>query len=668
MSPPSEGVTPTTKQCVDRWFRSRGVPALADKHPLSKLLPVLIAPLLVVTAAQLATAPLLQLETWHVAVGPAVVTLVALPLLPTLRWMLDPGRDHERPSPRKWPLAIAVASAATVVVLLVTTGDDGEVVVEVAVNMGVLLLALVACVILLRPEVWARDEDERDVLQSSLFALAIAAVVVFALEGMPVEPLDAQALGMLPESAPAALPALPIVVLLCLLALLMSRNAPVGGAGFAWPGDRRDALFSVSPVLVLLLSVETTLLPTAHEPWFEALAPLGLLAILMLVPLRWPLEWSWYRTATRLLSRAGESTAALATVAPVVIGMYLLAYPALASFAGQEQLEVALLVNSLYLVVAGIGVGYGIDQMALWAWRKLGTNYRDILLGVLRGLPLLLVFTAFFLFTTELWQAAEGMPDWAFLALIGSVLGITFLFLLLLALADVKRHSVFEDWAAVRRAALRIEAGTRKVPHDDGRDDVDRLLREADLLDETRAEWRREPVSPLQLSPRRKLNVLGVVGVYQALIFIPLFCAAFGVFLGTGLLAVQNPLLDNWINGDQDPNEPRVPEDFFAGSFFSWPWTRVAFFLAAFSILYVAVDVVRSPDLRAQLFAGADEGVRQRLAVRKVYEERLPQWPRQQARADGATPRRACLRPRLRGKPALGRPSGAGARPRRADG
>ena len=135
----------------------------------------------------------------------------------------------------------------------------------------------------------------------------------------------------------------------------------------------------------------------------------------------------------------------------------------------------------------------------------------------------------------------------------------------------------------------------------------------------------------------------------QTFIFLPLFGAAFGALLGVGLVAVRNDLLDNWINGDRATGDRRPVENFFAEGFFSWPWTRVALFLAAFSILYVAVDVLRSAEQRAQFFAGADEGVRQRLAVRTVYElgdrtgrrrePRPPRRPRPRAPSRGSRAR-----------------------------
>ena len=268
------------------------------------------------------------------------------------------------------------------------------------------------------------------------------------------------------------------------------------------------------------------------------------------------------------------------------------------------------------------------------------------------------------------------MPDWAYITLVGAVIGITVLFLLIVALTDLKRHSAFVNWAEVRNAALRIDVdrsagATATMDAGDGRredtappaacpvepdggsaeegdlEDVRRLLDEASLTDKAAAERCDGPLELLQFLLRRRLNILGVIGVYQALIFIPLFVTAFGVFLGAGLLAVRNPLLDNWINGDQGiPSRPRKTENFLDDSFLAWPWTRVAFFLAAFSILYVAVDILRSPDMRAQFFAGADDGVRQRLAVRKVYEERLPHWS-PKSTAD-RTPPRERFRRRLR--------------------
>lgn len=55
---------------------------------------------------------------------------------------------------------------------------------------------------------------------------------------------------------------------------------------------------------------------------------------------------------------------------------------------------------------------------------------------------------------------------------------------------------------------------------------------------------------------------------------------------------------------------------------FTQPWNLVALLLAAFSVLYLAASIHTQDGLRKEFFAGADEGVRQRLAVRIVYDDR----------------------------------------------
>ena len=665
MSPPA-GPDPVQKsdlriqERVDRWFTRRGVPTFAHSYPFRKLLPVLMAPLLVVAMAQLGSAPLLELETWQIAVGPAVVTLLALPLLPTLRWALDPGRTEEGPTMSGSPLLLAFAAAAILVLLLIGAEGGGDTVLEAVVN-GVVLVAaaVVAWLVGVHREARAEEDNTPDGLHWALLAVGIAAVVLFALEDMPVEPLDQPALGVLPDEAPSALPVLLIILPLWLVARRMTQKGPAYDPRRVSECQRRDALISLSPILIFALGPETALLPTVDERWIGALVPLAFLTALVVLSL-WRPQWSWYRTAPRLSWLPRPQTRDLWIVAVLVFGAYLIAYPVLASLSHQESLEVVAGVNAAYLLAAGLGVALGADRMVDWVGRKLRTDHRLILRDLLNGLPLLVVFAAFFLFTTELWQAADGMPNWAFLVLIGAVLGMAFLPLSLLAVADLKKHRVFEDWEAVSRAALRIEGQKTSV-----RERLEELKRDTDgaraakgsgmadvvaLLEDTTARVGKEECAgdhkqlEVTLSRRQRLNIVGVVGVYQALFFVPLFAGAFAVLLAVGLLAVPNELLDNWINGDQPSGPPRDPEDFFQGSFFTWPWTKMAFFLAAFSILYISVDVLRSPDVRKRFFAPADEGVRQRLAVKKVYEARVSEWET----AESAEPPQSGRRRQLR--------------------
>jgi hypothetical protein len=96
------------------------------------------------------------------------------------------------------------------------------------------------------------------------------------------------------------------------------------------------------------------------------------------------------------------------------------------------------------------------------------------------------------------------------------------------------------------------------------------------------------------------------------------------VFLFVGRRTVSDDLLKNWIYGDNaDPDD--YPS-FYDQSWVSEPWTRMACFLAVFSLLYFAVSVLSNEQLRKEFFAAADEGIRQRLAVRLVYADRLAAW------------------------------------------
>jgi hypothetical protein len=223
-------------------------------------------------------------------------------------------------------------------------------------------------------------------------------------------------------------------------------------------------------------------------------------------------------------------------------------------------------------------------------------------------------------------------------------------FILISLQRDLDRDRTFGTWSEVSRGARRVkapdheyadlderirtmleEAGLLKPGGDHATPTtmnathapVRALLEEANLTAEGKPEdWPDKP--KLKLTVSQEINVLAVLLVYQALVFVPLVIAAFGTFLLVGRLAVPDDLLKNWIYGDN-----AVPSDyssFLARSFLAEPWTQVAAFLAVFSLLYFAVSVLGNEQWRREYFAEADEGMRQRLAVRIVYERQLRVW------------------------------------------
>jgi hypothetical protein len=74
--------------------------------------------------------------------------------------------------------------------------------------------------------------------------------------------------------------------------------------------------------------------------------------------------------------------------------------------------------------------------------------------------------------------------------------------------------------------------------------------------------------------------------------------------------------------GDELANLPLIEQ----------PWLRVALLLTAFSVLYLAVEVLSDSDKRSAFFESGDNALRRRLAVRLAYYEVLQRrWMAQHA-------------------------------------
>jgi hypothetical protein len=637
---------------VEAWFVDRGVPRFVEGYSIRHRLSALVAPLSIVAASQIVAAALLSLKTWQVAIAPALVVALALPILPVVRAGLDPrSRETRRDHPflRVLPLAVGAVSVA----LLLPAHDPQW---DLCVDGLVMLSALLAAGMLMREEIWTFNKRSMPPMRFTLFALVVLAVLVFALEGSPIRPFGTKTLGTLPPSAPQALPALPILAVALLLAWALSRRALEATHVSLEGAVRTRNLLGLSPILVVVLGFETAVLPGTVSAALSAIAPVVVLVVLVVL-VAWSLptfggrspdcpaqqiRTSTSRVRLRLRRRSREGLLAL------VIPAYLLAYPIVAQLSGQETFLVSLAINFAYLVVAWFVVFYGLDRVAVWAIGKLKTDKKELVLGLVRGLPLLLVFSALFIMTTELWQAAVGMDNLEYYGLLAALAGLIALFVLMSSVRELVRHCRFRGWADVSRAARRIkppddnvaelEDTLRRVLVETGLAQpasneqpapaqldpkIVTLLKETASVDED-GDAQRDHKPELKLNRSQKINALAVVLVYQALIFAPVFAAVFVVFLLAGRATVSDDLLKNWIYGDNA--RPEDHASFHALPFFTEPWTRMAFFLAVFSLLYFAVSVLSSEQLRREFFAAADEGIRQRLAVRLLYQEQLPRW------------------------------------------
>jgi hypothetical protein len=636
-----------SRQAVEAWFVDRGVPRFAEGYSIRHRLSALVAPLSVVAAWQIVAAALLSLKTWQLAVAPALVVALASPVVSVVHAALDPRAPEQQLDEKKRPAipvplrALPLAGGAVAVLLLLRAADPQW---DLCVDGFVMLSALLAAGMLMREEIWTFSKPSMPLMQLTVFALVTLAVLLFALEGSPIRPFETKTLGTLPPSAPQALPALPILGFALLLAWALSRSAlEPAPAAFEGPARGRN-LLSLSPILVVVLGFETAVLPGTVSPTLAAIVPVVALVVL----LTWSVRTLGKQPRVCLAQHIRSSRLRLDGVSrdgllALVIPAFVLAYPIVAQLSGRGKLVVSLAINLAYLVVAWFVVFYGLDRVAVWAIGKLRTDKKELVLGLVRGLPLLLIFSALFIMTTELWQAAVGMDNLEYYGLLAALASLIGLFLLMSSVRELGRHGRFRGWEDVDRAARRIKPADNEAAELE--DTLRRVLVEtglaepvrrepaptnADLdasvlalLDETAVVAKdghptRERPPELELNRSQKVNGVAVILVYQALIFAPVFAAVFVTFFIAGHATVSDDLLKNWIYGDNA--RPEDHPSFHVLSFFSEPWTRMAFFLAVFSLLYFAVSVLSNEQLRREFFAAADEGIRQRLAVRLLYQ------------------------------------------------
>jgi hypothetical protein len=589
---------------IERWFVAQGVPRLVEGYSVENWLPVLASLVFVVLAYQMAAAPLLGLDPRDVVLAPAVAILFALPAGPVLRAAFDPGALRIALTRKEiaWRLTPLGAAAG----VLLALSDHWA-------SFAVLLLALVASAILLQRNVRTAEAAQHEARRRRLSMVVVVSVIVFALEGLPIKPIGIEALGALPISGPSSLSALPCLGLILFLSLKVSRATAQASEGT--PALRASTpMLDAAPVLVLVLGIETAVLPGAVPSWVAGVGPLALVGLVVAAfsiasfPQRLHDESPCRDSASRILKDGSLPNWALALFA----SLYLLGYPILVwASAGIAMAGLAVAVNLVYLAIAWTVAFYGLDRVAAWAARDVVRSLSSVVGGLLRGLPLLLVFTVFLIMTTELWQAVHGMETASYLMLIGSLLALTALFLLITSLREIETHAEFATWKDVRDAAgCTAEGNATRGP----------VAREVgELLEEAQDVTMRTGVPRFELSRSARVNSLAVVAAYQALVFVPVTAAAFGFFLWVGNLAVKDKLLKNWVYGD-NANPAQLPS-FHREAFLAEPWTRVALFLAVFSLLYFAVSVLTNTELRRAFFAGADGALRQRFAVRVVYRD-----------------------------------------------
>jgi hypothetical protein len=211
-----------------------------------------------------------------------------------------------------------------------------------------------------------------------------------------------------------------------------------------------------------------------------------------------------------------------------------------------------------------------------------------------RTLPFLLLFSAFFLLTAEMWQVADDLPPAYFAVVVGGMVGLGSVFVAFATRTDIDELGRFASWREVRELC------------------ADTPYERADLSSCP------EPPEPPPLSTNERLNVALVMFVSQAVQILLVSLAVFAFYLCFGLVTVREHTMDAWIGEGAVTEADRLATIPLFGD--ELVLTRqslyVAAFVATFAGLQFTVQVVSDKNYRREFSTDLAGDVRQALAVR----------------------------------------------------
>lgn len=262
----------------------------------------------------------------------------------------------------------------------------------------------------------------------------------------------------------------------------------------------------------------------------------------------------------------------------------------------QEGLTVIAL-NAALLLIAYAITSYGLVPAlrvgAVQAAQQVGT----ITALFARGLPIMLLITAFVFLNAEVWQVAHDFVPAYFVIVIVLLVGLAALFLGLQVPGEVGALARFGDWNEVFGLVGQTSAPIDQLPFDD--------------LDRT------TPVDAPPLTRTEVVNaglLLMISQLVQA-VLVGLVSAVF--YVGFGLLAVRETTILQWTTTDE--LDPIVRFDFLGGEMvLTWEHLEVAAFIGAFATLQFAVSSINDAAYREQFRGDTENDVREVFAARAL--------------------------------------------------
>ncbi|WP_328603517.1 hypothetical protein OG943_25910 [Amycolatopsis sp. NBC_00345] len=314
----------------------------------------------------------------------------------------------------------------------------------------------------------------------------------------------------------------------------------------------------------------------------------GLLAGLVVVPAlaAW-LAARWVRR--RIVDQRGI------TLAAVAVALFVAAVPSVTRLISPDEGIVEDVVVQAVIVVVLLGLAFvGGGSIVGWALRAAFRQAQA--LGVLasRALPLLLLFTVFGFFTTEIWQVCASLPRSQMWLVVGFFIVVAVVFLASMLSDEVRTlthsHSIPFAVDALRGTPFGVIAA------DPGATDLPRV--------------------PLRkLEQANMVLVLMLTQVLQTVVFATLMFVFFVVF---GAVAIRNEVIKAWI--------ARPPS---GGVLFGIQvpvaneLLQVSLFIAAFSGLYFAASTVTDAKYRESFFDPLAKHMAASLSARDIYLTRL---------------------------------------------
>jgi len=478
------------RERVEKWFAHQGVPQFADRYLPEDRLRFLVLPLAVLVAFEIGAAPKLGSLPALLIVPPVVVALMAW-ARPFVWWLLGHKRDPETLSWRR--LAGLLAVLVTLVVGLARLSDWPPLWSDAWVDFGVILSAEFASMAVFTKYVWTETDEKVARLRGQLVLCTVGAVLFFALlltldQGAAID--SQRLLNFLApgdDTVPLAAPVLGCMLFIFGLANRVSLatrdarerrgEAAASPAAVAGPGSAASwvaACYPALPLLVLMFAAQTTALREAERlGWARAWLPLVATVTLFALSAaawgvsstawwascdstirRWRsrLAGSWpgslrpeLRARPRLPGRAAWDRMFAGAGNPLfltpLLAACLFGYPAKAGASIGIQLfewkiglgTAAVLLFAVYVVLVFLFVWFGLDRVGVWVWREINNDVMQIVQGVAGGLPMLLVFAAFFALTAETWEIVVETDTREFLLLVGLLVALTIVVLVLLA-------------------------------------------------------------------------------------------------------------------------------------------------------------------------------------------------------------------------------------------